>query len=54
MNLCEENEHGEIAHEGNKCPACERINELEKHMDRLDQRIEDLEEEIVELLSEAK
>lgn len=51
MNICDENGHGEIAHEGNKCPACERVEELEKYMDRLDQRIEDLEEEVLELRS---
>lgn len=32
MNLCNENGHGEVCYEGRQCPACDRIDELEKEI----------------------
>lgn len=59
MNNCNDNDHGEIVHEGRHCPACERIKELEKLIqasaeteDGLNDRIQDLESAIDDLQAE--
>ncbi len=42
MDICYENDHGGIAHDLMKCPACERIEELLKEKKELETKIETL------------
>lgn len=58
MYLCSDG-HGEVAHEGNHCPACaeiaerdDQIRDLEKEVEELKETIDDLRDNIDTLKSE--
>ena len=53
MNICNDNEHGEIVHEGRRCPACDRINDIKSELDTANERVQGLENRVSELESEA-
>jgi len=46
--LCS-NDHEEICHEGKDCPICDKIRDLNWEIDKKDERIAELEEEIDKL-----
>lgn len=51
MNLCEDG-HDEICFTGHKCPLCEKVSELDREINELQDRLSQAQDEIDNLTSE--
>lgn len=54
MKICDDNWHGEIVHNDQTCPACERVEELVKRIEGLNDKVLELKDEIKEIEEETR